>query len=642
MSDWQDRPLSMLKLAALLADPAERAAAGVRSVTTLADGGRYARRAAEFSDPGAGFAACRQAFQPLAQDYDPAVVAALRGAVVVGQGAVVTRNGTLIHDSVRAMIGPERLVDGLADVGGRFQVVPSRVVAVPQPALLLQSAWWRNYGHWLFDSAALLALAAGYARRHRLALVLGRHADPAMRAVVEETLALLLPEAEVILHDDGEALEFNELHYAAPVSVTPLFKQPDAIALLRRAVAPASAAPRRRLYVRRPPELQRLLVNEAEVIDLCTARGCEVVQPERLGLRAQAALFAAAELVVGVKGAALSNLMFAPEHATAVVLSPRHWIDPIFWDLAGQRDQRYIEVLADRTDPDRADPDGADPNGAEGGAADPRAPLRVDLAALTRALDAAETGQPVPPADPGRGECALPDMPGADYRDCLRLVHAVRTPRTYLEIGCLDGETLALARCPAIGIDPAFEPRIAIGREAPAVFLFQMPSDDFFARHDPTRLLGQAIDLAFIDGLHLVENVLRDFINVERCCSPGSMIVIHDCVPLDRHMACRDQNDTASRNRSRHPAFWTGDVWKILPILAQFRPDLEVRVFNAPPTGMALVRRLDPANRTLAREYARIVAAFCQRADEAQLFRAVIGGLRLSDTGALADWLNGR
>ena len=338
-------------------------------------------------------------------------------------------------------------------------------------------------------------------------------------------------------------------------------------------------------------------------------------------------MFAAAELVVGMKGAALANLMFAPEDAAAVVLSPRHWIDPIFWDLAGQLGQRYIEVLADQ---------------AEGGAADPRAPLQVDLAALAHALEAAGGGRPMPAADPGRGEFALPDMPGAEYRDCLRLIHAVLNPRTYLEIGCLDGETLALARCPAIGIDPAFEPRIAIGREAPAVFLFQMTSDDFFARHDPTRLLGHAIDLAFIDGLHLVENVLRDFINVERHCGPESMIVIHDCVPLDRYMACRDQNDTASRNRSRHPAFWTGDVWKILPILARFRPDLEIRVFNAPPTGMALVRRLDPANRTLAADYARIIAEYHQPAEEARLFRSEIGGLRLTDTGELGAWLNGR
>jgi capsular polysaccharide biosynthesis protein len=407
MSDWQDRPLSMRPLAALLADPAGRAAAGVGAVTTLADGGRYVRRAAEFCDPAAGLGGYRHAYRPLAQDYDPAVVAVLRDAVVVGQGAVVTRDATLIHDSVRAMIGPERVVEGLVDVGGRFHLAPfhldpSRVVAVPQPALLLQSPWWRNYGHWLFDSAALLALAAGYARRHRLALIIGRHPDPAMRAVAEATMALLLADAEVIFHEDGTALVCEALHYAAPVSVTPLFKQPDALALLRRAVAPAATAPRRRLYVRRPPEAERTLVNEAAVIDLCTARGCEVVEPERLGLRAQAAVFAAAEWVVGVKGAALANLMFAPADATAIVLSPRHWIDPIFWDLAGQRDQRYIEVLAD----------GTDPASAGGGAADPRAPLHVDLAALARALDAAETGQRIPSADPGRGEFALPDMPG--------------------------------------------------------------------------------------------------------------------------------------------------------------------------------------------------------------------------------------
>ena len=627
MSEWPEGPLSLQTLAALLADPAQAAAAGVQFVTRLADDGRYARRGAEFCDPVAGFAAYRQAFQPLEQDYPPAIAVALGGAMVVGQGAVVTRDGRLIHDSVRAFVAAEVAPAGFAAAGDGLRLIPpARVMRVDRPALLLQAPWWRNYGHWLFDSAALLALMAGYARRHGLALVIGRQTDPALRAVVADTLAALLPEADVIERDETDALVFDALHYGAPVSVTPLFKQPDAIGLLRRALMPAVPARRRPIYVARPPG-RRQLVNEAEVIGLCAARGIEVIRPEQHSLRAQAALFAAAPLIVGVKGAALANLMFAPADATAIVLAPRLWIDPIFWDLAGQLGQRYIDVIVEQ---------------AGSGPPDSDAPLVVDLAALARALDAARSGRPVPPIAAPATEFALPDLPGAEYRHCLRQIHSTLRPANYLEIGCLDGETLALAGCPAIGIDPAFKPRIAIGPEARALFLFQVESDAFFARYDPARLLGQAVALAFIDGLHRIENALRDFIHVERCCAADGVIVLHDCVPLDRFMACRDQGDAVTRARSRRPAFWTGDVWKMLPILARFRPDLEVTVFNAPPTGLVLVRGLDPANRTLEREYEGIVAAWREPADEAGLFRLVIGALGLRDTGTLGAWLEGR
>jgi Methyltransferase domain len=39
--------------------------------------------------------------------------------------------------------------------------------------------------------------------------------------------------------------------------------------------------------------------------------------------------------------------------------------------------------------------------------------------------------------------------------------------------------------------------------------------------------------MAFIDGLHHFEQVLRDFINVEKRATSEGLIVIHDCIPFD-------------------------------------------------------------------------------------------------------------
>ena len=54
-------------------------------------------------------------------------------------------------------------------------------------------------------------------------------------------------------------------------------------------------------------------------------------------------------------------------------------------------------------------------------------------------------------------------------------------------------------------------------------------------------------------------------------------------------------------------AFWTGDVWKLLPILRKYRPDLRLHVLDCPPTGLVAITRVDPASRILADCYYDIV-----------------------------------
>ena len=46
---------------------------------------------------------------------------------------------------------------------------------------------------------------------------------------------------------------------------------------------------------------------------------------------------------------------------------------------------------------------------------------------------------------------------GIDYVVYLKQIHKVHRPASYLEIGVRWGTTLALAQCPAVGIDPNFQ-----------------------------------------------------------------------------------------------------------------------------------------------------------------------------------------
>lgn len=189
---------------------------------------------------------------------------------------------------------------------------------------------------------------------------------------------------------------------------------------------------------------------------------------------------------------------------------------------------------------------------------------------------------------------------GEFYFSVLERVFGQLRPRSYVEVGVFRGESLRLARPPtiAIGIDP--EPRLS---EPPAANheVFAETSDEFFANRDLRTLLGGLpVDLAFIDGMHHFEFALRDFANIERHCTRDSTILIHDCYPLDRESAGREPR----------MANWSGDIWRLIALLKKYGPELAIYTNGTPPTGLGLVRRLDPGSRVRFECYERLRAEF--------------------------------
>lgn len=215
-----------------------------------------------------------------------------------------------------------------------------------------------------------------------------------------------------------------------------------------------------------------------------------------------------------------------------------------------------------------------------------------------------------------------------NYLDALRLIHKTHSPQNYVEIGCRKGLSLALAQCPAIAIDPDFEINTQI--EAP-VRLFKTTSDDFFANRDIRALLGGRVDLAFIDGMHQAEFVLRDFINLEAVCDESSIILIDDILPQKIEWTTRERETKA----------WTGDVYKVIPLLRAERPDLSIEVFDIEMKGMAVISGLDPTNRSLAKALPRHEAYLTSDASALPSVAAIRTTLAPRDTDELAPHLAG-
>jgi hypothetical protein len=174
------------------------------------------------------------------------------------------------------------------------------------------------------------------------------------------------------------------------------------------------------------------------------------------------------------------------------------------------------------------------------------------------------------------------------YRDFLGRIHEVLEPPTYLEIGVRNGDSLALARSPAIGIDPAYNLKVAPPAGAK---LFPVTSDEFFERAEPLLTFGgRRVAFSFIDGMHLSEFALRDFVNVESHADWTAAIVFDDILP----------RDIPEANRERATRLWTGDVYKVLEVLEEHRPDVIVLRVGTEPTGLGLVLGVDPDSTVLA------------------------------------------
>ena len=159
----------------------------------------------------------------------------------------------------------------------------------------------------------------------------------------------------------------------------------------------------------------------------------------------------------------------------------------------------------------------------------------------------------------------------------LKALHRLVRPRTYLETGTATGHSIALSRVPSVGIDPQFSITAELFAD---VHLARTTSDEFFARKNPlAHLPTKVLDLAFVDGMHLSEYALRDYLAVERFTTPASVVVFDDMLP-------RSVDEAA---RHRHTRFWTGDVYKAGLALREFCPELTVLEVDTQPTGVVVV-----------------------------------------------------
>lgn len=136
-----------------------------------------------------------------------------------------------------------------------------------------------------------------------------------------------------------------------PVEMAPSWT----VSWLRERLPPKAIADRAsRLYVTRGSGRNtRRLVQEELIWPELQKRGFVRVDPGSLSVREQIDTFAAAEVIVGLHGAAMTNVVFAQPGVRILEVFPSNYVKPCFWAIAENiPDAHYEYLVAGRPAPD--------------------------------------------------------------------------------------------------------------------------------------------------------------------------------------------------------------------------------------------------------------------------------------------------
>lgn len=128
---------------------------------------------------------------------------------------------------------------------------------------------------------------------------------------------------------------------------------------------------------------------------------------------------------------------------------------------------------------------------------------------------------------------------GESRIELINLALKKTNAKKYLEIGCDKDRIFNAVMCDyKIGVDPS---RGGTHR---------MTSDEFFSTNK------EKFDVVFIDGLHIYDQVSRDFYNSLNSLTDNGIIILHDMMP-------RLPSEAIVPIPSGKPKNWLGDVWRL-------------------------------------------------------------------------------
>lgn len=264
-------------------------------------------------------------------------------------GHVITRDGTLLADISFKTPAAFYQESSCADLYAQYES-PMRLAG--NTCILTTRSAGRNYYHFLFELLPRLEMI----RRSGIDLCPVNQfiVNPLEFDVLWEALELCgVARKQLVVRAAMAAFELE--HVIAPSTLRETGHMRRWVCeWLRHTFAPPSESARHpvRLYVGRDDAGYRKLENQAEILDrVLLPLGFESVRWTGQSIRSQAAVFANAEVVVGMNGAALANLVFCQPGTRVIVLHSPVYLSRCFYELCHTLDLDYYYLTGGTKEP---------------------------------------------------------------------------------------------------------------------------------------------------------------------------------------------------------------------------------------------------------------------------------------------------
>ncbi len=282
-------------------------------------------------------------------DYKEQAVTAhlLHDVLVAAEGLVFDSRGQLYeatitqHSEVEIAQAHDEVVSAIA---GQLPSAAGQFV-------LCKKRGAQNYGHWLLE---MLPNAYFSRLRHgRVQRFIVPSAEGQLGQVIRETTGLLSVSGDQLHPLGREVLRAEELLVIEGLTNHGVFMSPLVFLGTDLMSAQVQASTIRKIYVTRDGLPSRRFPNDDLIQARAAACGYHLLDPSSLSISEQIAVFKGATDIVGVMGAGLTNIAFAPRGARVTSLAPASMPDTFFWFVCGIRGLDYHEIRCQQEGPIR-------------------------------------------------------------------------------------------------------------------------------------------------------------------------------------------------------------------------------------------------------------------------------------------------
>lgn len=260
----------------------------------------------------------------------------LRDVIVLEQGLVITKYGEVISETVHQYSSSD-----IEHILSSFQFDMKTCTKATSPLLLMKKTGSTNYGHLLYEMLPLISFAFFLPEKPLFFL------DDVdfLNEVAVDVSRLSGYKDDRLFFFDNKSIYCDKLFIVDSITQHSIY----ASSLVRKfydlitsEIAPSS---HKKIYVSRSHFESGRRFKDTEMVDkFFLDRGYYVVYPEKLTFTEQVAIFKGAELIVGIMGAGLTNILFSPPGSVVVCLMPDIASEVLYWQLSNLASLDYHEI----------------------------------------------------------------------------------------------------------------------------------------------------------------------------------------------------------------------------------------------------------------------------------------------------------